>query len=207
MNAGQSCVAPDYLLVNKGIKSQLLEAIIQATKDLYGEDTSQSTDYGRIINNYHFNRLCALLEPGKIILGGKIIPEENYISPTIIDQVSPNFPIMQDEIFGPILPVLEYDELEEAIAFINERPKPLALYLFSKDKKQQNCLETLSGSFRGMYLMIKSAIGVAALPMGGTGNSGIGSYHGKASFDTFSHYKSVLKRSFWLGTNLRFSSL
>ncbi|MGB5593703.1 MAG: aldehyde dehydrogenase [Crocosphaera sp.] len=204
LNAGQSCVAPDYLLVNKEIKGKLLEAIIQLTKDLYGEDTSQSKDYGRIINSYHFNRLCALLEPGKIILGGKIIPEENYISPTIIDQVSPDFPIMQDEIFGPILPVLEYDELEEAIAFINERPKPLALYLFSKDKKQQQTVleKTLSGA-----VCINDTVmqyGVSALPFGGIGNSGIGSYHGQASFDTFSHYKSVLKRSFWLETNLRF---
>ncbi len=204
LNAGQSCIAPDYLLVNKEIKGKLLEAISQSIKDLYGEDPSQCPDYGRIINSYHFNRLCALLEPGKIILGGKIIPEDNYISPTIIEQVSSDFPIMEDEIFGPILPVLEYNKLEEAIAFINERPKPLALYLFSNDKKQQQTVleKTLSGA-----VCINDTVmqyGVPALPFGGIGNSGIGSYHGKASFDTFSHYKSVLKRSFWLETNLRF---
>ncbi|MDJ0731645.1 MAG: aldehyde dehydrogenase [Crocosphaera sp.] len=204
LNAGQSCVAPDYLLVNQSIKSQLLEAIKQVIKEFYGEEPAQSLDYGRIINEYHFQRLSALLSPGNIIIGGKLIPEENYISPTVIDNISPEFPIMEDEIFGPILPILNYDKLEEAITFINERPKPLAIYLFSNDQKQQKMVleTTTSGG-----ICINDTVmqyGVLTLPFGGIEKSGIGSYHGQASFDTFSHYKSVLKRSFWLETNLRF---
>ena len=204
LNNGQTCVAPDYLLVNRQIKKELLEAIIEATKNLYGDDPATSPDYGRIVNHHHFNRLCALLEPGKIVLGGQVIPEENYISPTIIDEVSPDFPIMEDEIFGPILPILEYDRLEEAIAFINERPRPLALYLFSNDKKQQKIIvqKTISGGVCINHTIMH--LGVLDLPFGGVGNSGMGSYHGKASFDTFSHQKSVLKRSFFLGTDLLF---
>ncbi|MEL4897446.1 aldehyde dehydrogenase [Crocosphaera sp. Alani8] len=204
LNNGQTCIAPDYLLVNRQIKQQLLDAIVEATKKMYGDNPAKNPDYGRIINHHHFNRLCGLLEPGKIVLGGQVIPEENYIYPTIIDQVSPDFPIMQDEIFGPILPILEYDRLEEAIAFINERPKPLALYLFSNDKKQQKIVleRTISGGVCINDTIMQ--LQVLGLPFGGVGNSGMGSYHGKASFDTFSHYKSVLKRSFLLETNLRF---
>ncbi|MGK7882870.1 MAG: aldehyde dehydrogenase family protein, partial [Crocosphaera sp.] len=204
LNAGQSCIAPDYLLVNRSIKSQLLEAITQRIKEFYGEDPSKSTDYGRIINQYHFKRLSSLLTSGNIIIGGKIRPEENYISPTIIDNISPEFPIMEDEIFGPILPILDYNELEEAINFINKRPKPLAIYLFSNDKNQEEIVirNTRSGGVGINDTLMQYA--VLTLPFGGIGKSGIGSYHGKASFETFSHYKSVLKRSFWLETNLRF---
>ncbi len=204
LNAGQSCIAPDYLLVNQQIKLQLLEAIKKAIKEFYGENPFQSSDYGRIINKHHFKRLSTLLTSGQIIVGGQVIPEENYISPTIIDQVSSEFPIMQDEIFGPILPILDYDKIEEAIAFINQRPNPLAIYLFSNDKKQQKKVleNTLSGGV-GINDTVMQ-YGVLTLPFGGVGKSGMGSYHGKASFDTFSHYKSVLKRSFWLETNLRF---
>ncbi|WP_107668336.1 aldehyde dehydrogenase [Cyanothece sp. BG0011] len=204
LNAGQSCIAPDYLLVNQSIKSKVLEAIKEAIKEFYGENPFQSPDYGRIINEYHFKRLSALLPQDNIIVGGQVIPQENYISPTVIDNISPNSPIMEDEIFGPILPVLDYDEIEEAIAFINQRPKPLAIYLFSNDKTQQKKVvkNTLSGGV-GINDTVMQ-YGVLTLPFGGIGNSGIGCYHGKASFDTFSHYKSVLKRSFWFETNLRF---
>ena len=204
LNAGQSCVAPDYLLANKQIKSQLLAAISEVIKEFYGEDPAKSPDYGRIINEYHFQRLSALLSLGKIIIGGKVIPEEKYISPTVIDTISPNFPIMEDEIFGPILPILDYNEIEEAITFINERPKPLAIYLFSHNKKSQRIiLETTRSGGVGINDTVMQ-YGVLNLPFGGIGKSGMGSYHGKSSFDTFSHYKSVLKRSFWLETNLRF---
>ncbi|MGK7942395.1 MAG: aldehyde dehydrogenase family protein [Crocosphaera sp.] len=204
INAGQSCIAPDYLLVNQTIKSELIINLGQVIKDFYGEDPSQSLDYGRIINDYHFKRLSNFLQLGKIIIGGQIIPEMRYISPTIIDEVDADFPIMQEEIFGPILPIIEYNQIEEAITFINQRPKPLSIYLFSNHKSQQKIVleKTISGA-----VCINDTVmqyGVPALLFGGIGNSGIGSYHGKASFDTFSHYKSVLNRSFWLETNLRF---
>ncbi|MDJ0509114.1 MAG: aldehyde dehydrogenase [Crocosphaera sp.] len=204
INAGQSCIAPDYLLVNQRIKSTLLEALCQAIQEFFGEEPSKSPDYGRIINEHHFKRLSALLQSGKIIIGGQFIPEMRYISPTIMDEVSANFPIMQEEIFGPILPIIDYKEIEEAITFINQRPKPLAIYLFSNDKKQQKIVieKTISGAVCLNDTVMQ--YGVPQLPFGGIGNSGIGSYHGKASFDIFSHYKSVLNRSFWLETNLRF---
>ncbi|MEA5511235.1 aldehyde dehydrogenase [Crocosphaera sp. UHCC 0190] len=204
INAGQTCVAPDYLLVNQQIKTELIKEICQVIKEFYGNDPAQSPDYARIINQHHFERLIPYLNSGKILIGGQINPEDYYISPTVMDQVSAEDPIMKDEIFGPILPVLTYKNIEEAIAFINERPKPLALYLFSNDQKQQQTVleKTISGG-----VCINDTImhlGVPELPFGGVENSGIGSYHGQASFETFSYYRSVLKRSFWLETNLRF---
>lgn len=204
INAGQTCVAPDYLLVNSQIKSELLPAIGQVITEFYGENPANSPDYARIISEKHFDRLSSFLREGKLVFGGQISREDLYISPTIIEQVSVDQSLMQEEIFGPILPVLEYQSLEEAIAFINQRPHPLALYLFSNDKEQQQQVieNTISGG-----ICINDTVmhlGVLGLPFGGIGNSGIGNYHGKASFDTFSHYKSILKRSFWLETNLRF---
>lgn len=204
LNAGQTCVAPDYLLVNRQIKSELLTAIGHAITEFYGDNPAQSPDYPRIINEKQFNRLCSLLNEGKIIFGGEINQEDYYIAPTVVDQVCLNSTLMQDEIFGPILPILDYDNLNGAIAFINERPHPLALYLFSNNKKHQEEIikNTVSGG-----ICINDTImhlGIPALPFGGVGNSGMGNYHGKAGFDTFSHYKSILKRSFWFEPNLRF---
>lgn len=204
INAGQTCIAPDYLLVDRNIKKDLLIEIEKCLQEFYGDDPSQSADYGRIISKKHFNRLASLLNQGKIIVGGKTDPETNYISPTLIDHVSINAPIMQEEIFGPILPVIEYDNLTEAIAFVNERPKPLALYFFSKNPNNQERVlrETSSGGACINETIMHTA--VPELPFGGVGSSGMGSYHGKASFDTFSHQKSVLKNSFFMDIKLRY---
>lgn len=205
INTGQTCIAPDYLLVDRSIKKDLLAGIENCIKEFYGEDPAKSPDYGRIINPKQFDRLAGLLKDGEIITGGKTNREDRYIAPTVIDQVSWDAPIMEDEIFGPILPVLEYTDLTDAIAKINDRPKPLALYLFSKNKeKQQRVLqETSSGGVCINDTVMQ--VGVSELPFGGVGNSGIGSYHGKASFDTFSHQKSVLKRSFLLDLDWRYA--
>lgn len=205
INAGQTCIAPDYLLVDKKIKPDLMSAIKTALHEFYGEDPQQSPDYSRIINQHHLKRLVEFIKDGEIVAGGKSNAEDRYISPTVIDKVSWDSPVMQDEIFGPILPVLEYDDFGEAIAQINARPKPLALYLFSKDKeKQQRVLrETSSGGLCINDTVMQ--VGVTTLPFGGVGDSGIGSYHGKASFDTFSHYKSVLQKSFWLDLKWRYA--
>lgn len=204
INAGQTCIAPDYLLVNRAIKSEFLTAVIQAIRSFYGENPAESTDYCRIISKRHFMRLTEFLKDGKIIIGGETNAEEKYIAPTVIDGVNWDAPAMQEEIFGPILPVLEYSDLEEAIALINSRPKPLALYFFSRDQqKQQRVLrETASGTvcFNETVLQFSST----HLPFGGVGNSGIGNYHGKASFETFSHYKSVLSNTFLFDLNLRY---
>lgn len=205
INTGQTCIAPDYLLVDRSIKKDLLAGIENCIKEFYGEDPAKSPDYGRIINPKQFDRLAGLLKDGEIITGGKTNREDRYIAPTVIDQVSWDAPIMEDEIFGPILPVLEYTDLTDAITKINDRPKPLALYLFSKNKeKQQRVLqETSSGGVCINDTVMQ--VGVSELPFGGVGNSGIGSYHGKASFDTFSHQKSVLKRSFLLDLDWRYA--
>ena len=204
INAGQTCIAPDYLLVNRAVKSEFLTAVTQTIRSFYGENPAESPDYCRIISQRHFSRLAEFLKDGKILIGGETNAEEKYIAPTVIDGVSWDAPVMQEEIFGPILPMLEYRDLEEAIALINSRPKPLALYFFSRDKqKQQRVLrETASGTvcFNETVLQFSSSY----LPFGGVGNSGIGNYHGKASFDTFSHYKSVLINNFLFDLNLRY---
>jgi aldehyde dehydrogenase (NAD+) len=204
INAGQTCIAPDYLLVNKNIKNSLLDSIKKCLLEFYGEHPANSPDYARIIHQNHFDRLVKFLQDGEILIGGEINRDELYISPTVIDKVSWEAPIMQEEIFGPILPVIEYTDIAEAIAKINSRPKPLALYLFSDNKNlQQYVLQsTSSGGVCLNDTLIQS--GVPSLPFGGVGDSGIGSYHGKASFDTFSHYKSVVQNSFWLDLKWRY---
>jgi acyl-CoA reductase-like NAD-dependent aldehyde dehydrogenase len=205
INAGQTCIAPDYLLVDRTVKNDLLTSIKQCIQEFYGDDPAKSPDYGRIINQGHFERLASFLNEGQPYIGGQINPEERYIAPTVIDGVDWDTPIMQEEIFGPILPVLEYSDLSDAIAKINERPKPLALYLFSKDQQKQERVlrETSSGGVCINDTVMQ--VGVSELPFGGVGSSGIGSYHGKASFDTFSHQKSVLKRSFLLDLDWRYA--
>ncbi|WP_427160837.1 aldehyde dehydrogenase [Aliinostoc sp. HNIBRCY26] len=205
LNCGQTCIAPDYLLVNRQIKQDLIATLQKTIKEFYGDRPENSPDYGRIINKRHFERLTQLLNHGEIILGGDTNPEQLYISPTLIDHVSLDAPVMQDEIFGPILPILEYTDITEAIALINSRPKPLALYLFSQNKQLQTRIlqETSSGGVCLNDTIMQ--VGVSSLPFGGVGDSGIGSYHGKTSFDTFSHYKSVLKNSFWLDLNWRYA--
>lgn len=205
INAGQTCISPDYLLVDSRIKADLVPALQSCIKNFFGENPETSPDLGRIISSSHFNRLTDFLNEGKILIGGETNPETKYIAPTLIDQVNWDSAIMQEEIFGPILPILEYQDLGEAIAKINSRPKPLALYLFSKDKqKQQRILqETSSGGL--CFNETVMHVGSKSLPFGGVGESGMGSYHGKASFDCFSHYKSVLKQTFLFDIPLRYA--
>ena len=204
LNAGQTCIAPDYLLVDSRIKSDLLTEIKKCVKDFYGENPFQSPDYARIISRRHLERLQPLLKDGKIVIGGESNPEEKYIAPTVIDGVDWDSPVMAEEIFGPILPVLEYTDLNIAIAQINAHPKPLALYFFSKDKQKQEQVlqQTSSGGVSINDTLMQ--VSVTDLPFGGVGDSGIGSYHGKASFDTFCHYKSVLKKGLWFDQNWRY---
>ncbi len=205
LNAGQTCIAPDYLLVNQKIKPDLINAIKKCLTGFYGNNPASSPDYARIISQNHFERLGKLLKDGAIIIGGETDQSTLYIAPTVIDHVSLTDTIMQEEIFGPILPVIEYTDITEAIALINSKPKPLALYLFTQNKNLQKRVlqETSSG---GVCINDTNLqFGVASLPFGGVGESGIGSYHGKAGFDTFSHHKSVLKHSFWLDLNWRYA--
>ncbi|WP_019501767.1 aldehyde dehydrogenase [Pseudanabaena sp. PCC 6802] len=208
INAGQTCIAPDYLLIPHAIKSELLKHIGEAVREFYGDDPQTSPDYARIVNDKQFARLTTLIDDCKatseIIFGGTSDPAQRYIAPTVIDRVSPRSKIMADEIFGPLLPVLEYEDLDEAIALINSQPKPLAFYFFSNNRdNQERVLREISFG-GGCINDTISHIIYPALPFGGVGNSGMGQYHGKAGFDTFSHYKSVIKKSRFFDLPLRY---
>lgn len=204
INGGQICVAPDYLLVPTAIKADLIAALKRAIVTSYGEDPAQSPDYCRMISDRHWQRLVDLIDPAKVVHGGTSDRETRYIAPTILDGVTWDDPIMAEEIFGPILPILTYDSLEDAIAQINARPKPLALYLFSRDRATQEQVLTRTSSGGVCLNDTIMHLGSPELPFGGVGDSGIGAYHGKYSFDTFSHQKSVLNRGTWLDPALRY---
>lgn len=204
LNAGQTCVAPDYLLVDERIKDGLVAALQQRIQVCYGDDPATSPDLSRVVNDRQFDRLVGLLNQGNILTGGQHNRGDRYIAPTLIDGIGWDDPIMQEEIFGPILPILTYRDLGDAIAAINQRPKPLALYLFTSDRQVQTQVldRTTAGSVCINDVILQVAIW--DLPFGGVGSSGVGSYHGKHSFDTFSHLKSVLKKPFWMDMDWRY---
>ncbi|MDU2393944.1 aldehyde dehydrogenase [Bacillus sp. (in: firmicutes)] len=197
LNTGQTCIAPDYMMVHSNVKEELISKMKETIVNYYGENSMQSKDYGRIVNERQFDRLASIIEQDKenVIFGGTSVKENLYIEPTLLEAKSWSDATMQDEIFGPILPILEYNQLEEAIQTINKRPKPLALYVFTEDKQcEEEVLSRLS--FGGGC--INDTIFHSAnshLPFGGVGNAGIGAYHGKYSFDLFSHHKSIVKKS------------
>lgn len=205
INAGQTCIAPDYLLIDHTIKDAFLTKLTAAIREFFGDEPSQSPDLSRIINQRQFDRLTGLLDNGTPIIGGQTDAATRYIAPTVLDNVTWDSPVMQDEIFGPILPVLTYDQFDQALVQINARPKPLALYLFSRDQTKQQ--QVLIGTSSGGVCLNDTVlhISVPDLPFGGVGNSGMGNYHGKASFDTFSHYKSVLKKTFLFDLDWRYA--
>jgi aldehyde dehydrogenase (NAD+) len=198
-NAGQTCVAPDYVLVHEAVEGALLERMKQVITEFFGDDPRKSPDYGRIVNARHHRRLMKLIPgSGEVFAGGVADEEDRYIAPTILRNVPADAPVMADEIFGPILPVIPVTGIDQAIEFVNARPKPLALYLFTNDRTvRESVLErTSSGGVCVNHVLIHLA--VPSLPFGGVGKSGTGAYHGKASFDTFSHRKSVLQKPTWL---------
>ncbi len=195
VNAGQTCVAPDYVLVEEGVHDALLNRMVAAVREFYGDNPQQSSDYARVVNARHHQRLMKLLGAGEIVAGGVGDESDRYLAPTIIKDVPEDSPVMQDEIFGPILPVLAVPHVDAAMAFINRRPKPLALYLFSSDERTQARVlkRTSSGGVTINHGWLH--LGVPDLPFGGVGESGMGAYHGKRSFDVFSHHKAVLTKS------------
>ncbi|MFE9243657.1 aldehyde dehydrogenase family protein [Nocardiopsis sp. NPDC006938] len=199
-NAGQTCVAPDYVLAVGDTAEPLQRELAAAVTEMFGTDPATSADYGRIVNERHFDRLSALLDSGKVVAGGRTDREELYIAPTVLGDVEPDTPVMAEEIFGPILPVVRVPDLDAAIRFVNERDKPLALYAFtdSDTTKRRLTTETSSGAL-GFGLPI-AHLAVPDLPFGGVGESGMGAYHSAASIDTFSHTKSVLDKSLLMDT-------
>ncbi len=205
INAGQTCLAPDYLFVHKEIKQAFIEKFISEIKSLYGENPKESPDYCRIISKANVQRLESLFEGSEIIYGGKTDRELKYVEPTILDKVDSSSAVMQQEIFGPLMPIMEYTDLDEVIEFINKRDKPLALYLFTASKNTRK--KVLKHTSSGGACINETIMHVANpnIPFGGVGNSGIGAYHGKKSFETFSHQKSILKKSTKFDLDLRYA--
>ena len=208
LNAGQTCVAPDHLLVTAAMRDPLIQAMATEIQRFYGEDPLASPDLGAIVNPAQFERLQGLLEGarqrGQVLVGGRCDPARRRLEPTLVAVASTDDPLMQEEIFGPILPVLTVAGLEEALAQVRQRPKPLALYLFSNDPSaQRRTLETTSSGGVCFNDVVMQA-GAAELPFGGVGESGMGTYHGRAGFLTFSHQRSVLQRPFWLDVPFRY---
>jgi aldehyde dehydrogenase (NAD+) len=204
LNGGQTCIAPDYILAHHSIKDELLGNMAEVITDFYGEDPQQSPDFPRIIDDKNFARISSFLEDGVVHYGGQTDAGDLYIAPTILDQVHWEDQVMQDEIFGPVLPVLTFDSMEEVVAKITERPKPLSLYLFSRrSRRQEQILQETSAGGMCINDVITHYVN-PNLPFGGVGNSGQGAYHGKYSFDAFSHQKSVSKKGNWLDVPLRY---
>lgn len=195
LNAGQTCVAPDYLLVHKKIKQKFLRKLSKAIEQLYGKDSFKNENYPVIVNDKHYQRLTSYLQDGNIVIGGRHDALRRVIEPTVIDEVSLEARVMQDGIFGPILPVIEYEELGEVISIVRKHRNPLALYLFTENKQieEQILMELSFGG--GCINDTLYHLGTPYLPFGGVGQSGMGAYHGKFSFETFSHRKSILKQT------------
>jgi aldehyde dehydrogenase (NAD+) len=192
MNAGQTCVAPDYVLTDPVTARGLAKALADAVVSAYGDDPAASPKYGRIVNERHFDRLRGLLGSGTVAVGGGSDRSTRYIAPTVLSGVSPDSPVMREEIFGPILPIVEVEDLDAAIEFVVDRDKPLALYAFtgSAGTRERLLAETSSGAVT--FGLPVSHLTVPDLPFGGVGESGMGSYHGPYSMETFSHRKAVL---------------
>ena len=206
VNAGQTCVAPDYLLVHKDVKDRFIHLLSKTITEFFGKDRQSTPDYGRIINSRQFDRLEQILqkESSQIVFGGKVDADDLYIEPTILDGISWQSPSMEDEIFGPILPVMTYERLETAIQQVRKLPKPLAAYFFSENEKATSYfLEELPFG-GGCINDTISHVGSAHMPFGGVGPSGMNAYHGKASFEAFTHAKSILKKSTKLPINIVF---
>ena len=204
LNAGQTCVAPDYLLINEKCRDEFVDEFRKAVRKLYPQGVN-SPDLGKIINEKHFQRLRHLFENQKIIIGGEIDEKTMKIAPTLLDETDPESPVMQEEIFGPILPMITWKDFDEAVDFVRSREKPLALYIFSKDKKHirkvQERLTYGGGCINDTIVHLSNP----CMPFGGVGASGMGSYHAKQGFDTFTHEKSTLKKALWLDIPVRYA--
>ncbi|MCB0515254.1 MAG: aldehyde dehydrogenase [Chitinophagales bacterium] len=204
VNAGQTCIAPDYIFAHKSIVQELIAELAKAIEAFYGSNIEASPDYPRIINEKNFNRLVQLISDEKIVYGGKADKAALYISPTILYPADAKDAAMQEEIFGPILPILPYENLESIVHFIRQRPKPLALYVFSKNNKTIDYI--MQNTSAGGCTINDTLIHLANdnMHFGGVGESGIGGYHGKSSFEAFSHQKAITRRGLWLDVPLRY---
>ncbi len=204
LNLGQTCVAPDYLLIDETVKEEFLRIFVETVKKMYGQNPLDNPNYGKMINQKHYDRVMGLIQKEKVILGGEGRSEELRISPTVMDGVVSGDAVMQEEIFGPVLPVLTYKKIEDAVQFIEERPHPLALYIFSNDKKTQKLFTQKVAFGGGCINDTVLHLATSQMGFGGVGDSGMGAYHGYKSFQTFSHEKSILKKYNWIDVPMRY---
>ncbi|KEK23557.1 aldehyde dehydrogenase [Bacillus gaemokensis] len=206
LNAGQTCVAPDYIYVHSSVKGEFIKALRTEIEHQYGEKPLQNENYVRVVSKRHFERLLSFLQDGRTEIGGNYKEETLHIEPTVLTNITWQDPIMEDEIFGPILPVMEYEGIEEVIETIQKQPKPLALYVFSENKELQKKVTQNISYGGGCMNDVVYHLATPYLPFGGVGSSGLGSYHGEQSFRTFSHYKSILSQTTVFDMKIRYSS-
>lgn len=205
LNCGQTCVAPDYLLIDRTVKDAFLAHVRKWIAKMYGENALNNDGYVKMVNQKHFERVCGLIDPQKVIIGGGSDPATLKIQPTVLDNVTPDDAVMQEEIFGPVLPVLTFDTIDEAENFVRDRPHPLALYLFTENKAVKERFLQRVAFGGGCINDTIIHLATSAMGFGGVGQSGMGSYHGKRSFDTFSHEKSIVDKSTWMDLPMRYA--
>ena len=205
VNAGQTCLAPDYVLVDRRVSQTLLRHMKAVTDEFFAGDPRASADFGRVVNDHHHARLEALLGDGEAFMGGQSDASDRYIAPTILRDVGLDSPVMREEIFGPILPVIDVDSTTEAISFMNARPHPLALYVFSESEQTSQQVLRATSSGGACINDVVSHAGVPDLPFGGVGPSGMGAYHGQFGFENFSHLRSVVRRSTAVDVKVRYA--
>lgn len=204
LNCGQTCVAPDYILCERSIKDQLVAELKREIVAQYGAEPLKNPDYGRIVNQKHFERLCGLIQRDKVVIGGDTSPDTLQIAPTVMDHVTLEDAVMGEEIFGPILPILTYEKFEDIFPLLQGGQKPLALYLFSRDKGHIKAVTERLAFGGGCINDVVIHLATAEMGFGGVGESGMGAYHGKVGFDTFSHVKSILNKKNWIDLPMRY---
>lgn len=204
LNCGQTCVAPDYILCHKAIKDEFVAEAVKQIKKQFGETPLENKDYGKIINDKHFERLCGLIDKNKVVVGGETNSKTNQIAPTVMDNVTENDAVMAEEIFGPVMPILTFDSFDNLIEELKNKDKPLALYLFSNNKKHINRVTKELSYGGGCINDVVVHLATSEMGFGGVGESGMGAYHGKDGFDAFSHYKSVMDKKTWLDLPMRY---
>ncbi len=204
LNCGQTCVAPDYILCDRTVSDELILALQKEITTQFGEDPLKNPDYGKIINQKHYDRIMGLIDPDKVVCGGCGDGQSLRIAPTIMKNVTFSDTVMGEEIFGPVLPILTYDTLEEAINIVEEHPHPLALYLFSEDKGAQKKVLELCHFGGGCINDTIIHLATSAMPFGGVGESGMGGYHGRTGFETFSHFRSIVDKKTWMDLPIRY---
>jgi aldehyde dehydrogenase (NAD+) len=204
LNCGQTCVAPDYIYCHQSVHDRLLREIAAQIKAQFGEKPLENPNYGKIINQKHFDRILSLIDPDKVVFGGHSRPEELRIEPTVLDGVTWEDAVMGEEIFGPVLPILTYTDLDQVIETVGRHPHPLALYFFSQDKAKIQAVTSRCSFGGGCVNDTIIHLATSQMPFGGVGESGMGGYHGKVGFETFSHRKSIVDKKTWMDLPMRY---